>query len=299
MKTQPAGATPACIADDKRGQGAADAGVNVTVGVAVMGLAAVTSAGVAAPASAQAATAQEAPAICATSPASSGCVPLAFVKVHDVQGNFSCSQDVVTPTEQVVRDMRGIGHVLGDKDTPANPVVTPLEQPLDWRLSVTGSVGVPFTATLGELAREGSHRAVMSYTCMNNPADGRATANADTTGVTVSSILERAGVAEDANVVTFVSMDGYEISLPLGYVTEHRGMIVYRLNDEPLSRSVGCTNQLWLSGVSAHYFVRDVKAIGVSRVNPAKLPPIPGSPASGDVYRNRPNVGVLGGYFIA
>lgn len=237
---------------------------------------------------------------CATSVADAAHAPLAFVKVHNVQGTFSYSQDVVTPTEQIAHDLRGVGHVLSHEE-PAATVAkrTAPADPLSWRVTVGGFVGMPFTATLGELAQTGTRRAVMSYTCMNNPSDGRATANADTTGVTLASMLARAGVREGANAVTFVSADGYEISLPLAYVTEHAGMLAYKLNGEPLERSVGCTNQLWLTGASAHYFVRDVEAVRVSKVSEADLPPVPGSPASGDHFRNRPNVGVLGGYSIA
>ena len=275
-----------------------DAGRRGVQVAAAVGVLAVGAANVSAT-PAKAAELPQGPAVCAMQPAQTTPAPLAFVKVHNVQGRFSYSQDVVTPTEQITHDLKGIGHVLSHADAPAAPAAPAPADPLDWRLSVAGFVAVPLAASLRDLAREGSHRAVMSYTCMNNPADGRATANADTTGVTLASMLRRAGVRDGANVVTFVSADGYEISLPLSYVTERAAMIAYRLNGEPLARSIGCTNQLWLAGASAHYFVRDVETIRISKVGASSVPPIPGSPASGDQFRNRPNVGVLGGYSIA
>ena len=280
-------------------EGLADTGGAVRRGAQVAAAVSVVAAGAAGASAvpAQAVELPQGPVVCAVEPAATSVAPLAFVKVHNVQGRFSYSQDVVTPTEQIAHDMRGIGHVLSHTDAPEAPAAP--ADPLDWRLSVAGFVDVPFSASLRELAGAGAHSAVMSYTCMNNPADGRATANADTTGVTLASMLRRAGVCDGANVVSFVSADGYEISLPLAYVTEHSAMIAYRLNGEPLARSIGCTNQLWLSGASAHYFVRDVETIRVSKVGEAAVPPVPGSPASGDQFRNRPNVGVLGGYSIA
>lgn len=273
-------------------------GVQVAAAVGVLAVGAAGAASMSAT-SAEAAEPAQGPVACAVQPAQTTPASLAFVKVHNVQGTFSYSQDVVTPTEQITHDLKGVGHVLSHADAPAAPSAPAPADPLDWHLSVAGLVDVPFVASLRELAREGASSAVMSYTCMNNPADGRATANADTTGVTLASMLRRAGVRDGANVVTFVSADGYEISLPLPYVTERAAMIAYRLNGEPLARSIGCTNQLWLAGASAHYFVRDVETIRISKVGASNVPPIPGSPASGDQFRNRPNVGVLGGYSIA
>ena len=272
----------------------------VTASAAVAGLVVGSLGGAQAALASQAATPVSVAPVVATAPAApSAAVRSTVVKVHHVQGKFSFSQDVVTPIEQIARDMRGVSRVLGGGASSEVPAVRPLARPLSWRLSVQGAVSAPFTASLGELAQRGSRDAVMSYTCLNNPADGRATANAATTGVTVRSILERAGADPRANVVTFVSTDGYEIRLPLSYVTSHAGMIAYRLNGEPLAKSVGCTNQLWLAGTSAHYFVRDVSSIHVSRETSANIPPVPGTPASGDQFRNRPNVGVLGGFSIA
>ena len=70
-------------------------------------------------------------------------------------------------------------------------------------------------------------------------------------------------------------------------------MIVYQLNGEPLSASVGGTNQLWLGSTSARYFASDVVEVRVTCED--EVPAIPGSPASGDHASNVPNVGVTAG----
>lgn len=239
-----------------------------------------------------------------------------YVKVHNVQGKLSFSQDVVTPTDQLIRDLRGVSSILCDdedagtagtagtdarpdavlrdsspaKAKPMGRTTTP-----DWDIAVLGDVTGAFTAKLEDLARQNSSETIMSYTCLDNPADGRATANAGVTGVSVMSILDQAGIRAGANVVTFVSADGYKVRLPLDYVRRHACVIAYRLNGEPLEDALGCANQLWIGATAAHYFVRDVRQIRVQTVAASKVPPAPGSPEAGEGYANRPNVGVLRG----
>lgn len=282
-------------------------------------------------------------------PASAG----ARVKVRNVQGAFSFSQDVVTPTAQIVRDLRDVARVVpcgagagsapasgsrpattlasasapasgsapaaagvcvrvaaaGDTPSPAPTgaglvAVAPAPRTaraatasaLDWEITVAGAVNQAFSARLGELACSGESDAVMSYTCLENPSGGRATANAGTTGIPLVAILDRAGgVWEGANVIAFTSADGFDVRLPLDYVLGRTSMIAYRLNGASLKETLGCTNQLWMGGAPAHYFVRDVVRIGVERVAAAKVPPSPGVPLAGESYASHPNVGVLNG----
>ena len=100
-------------------------------------------------------------------------------------------------------------------------------------------------------------------------------------------------MSDEANAITFVSSDGYEVTLPLSYVLQRASMIVYQLNGEPLSTSVGGTNQLWLGSTSARYFASDVVEVRVTCED--EVPAIPGSPASDDRASNVPNVGVTAG----
>ena len=70
-------------------------------------------------------------------------------------------------------------------------------------------------------------------------------------------------------------------------------MIVYQVNGEPLSASVGGTNQLWLGSTSARYFASDVVEIRVTCED--EVPALPGSPASDDRAANLPNASVTAG----
>lgn len=215
------------------------------------------------------------------------------VMVAHPAGTFSCTQDVVTPTDQIARTLGGADKVLcGATQVTSTVSATPAEDALSWSVTVEGDgVANPYAATLSEMAEEGSYQTVMGCTCLGNPADGRATANAAVEGVELRSILERAAVLPEANTVTFVSRDGSSTSLPLSYVTQRTSLLVFAVNGAPLQDSVGGTNQLWLGATAARYFTRDVVSIRVTcEANP---PAAPGSAQAGDAYANRPNVGVL------
>ena len=213
-----------------------------------------------------------------------------------VEGTFSFTQGQVTPTAQIARTLGGADKVLCGASTEAlssNQQV--VSDAADWQITVDGDgVQSSLTATIGDLAQTGTQSTVMGCSCAGNPADGRATANAAVTGVSVYQLLETAGgVTNEANAITFVSSDGYEVTLPLTYVLQRASMIVYQLNGEPLSASVGGTNQLWLGSTSARYFASDVVEVRVTCED--EVPAIPGSPASGDHASNVPNVGVTAG----
>ncbi len=220
------------------------------------------------------------------------------VEVSDPVGSFWYSQDVVTSSRDLARAFNGVDRVLCGAGEGSESAVPGVASPdaATWRISVGGSgVEQAYTATLDELAQDGSYRTVMGCTCLGNPADGRATANADVCGVTLSSILDKAGLEEEANAVTFVAADGTEQSLPLSYVLQRTSLIVYEVNGEPVGNSMGGTNQLWLGSTAARYFTRDVVEIRVEAVADEEVPPAPGTPEANDAYANRPNVGVLGG----
>lgn len=220
----------------------------------------------------------------------------AQVKSAHVEGTFSFTQGQITPTAQIAHDLGGANKVLCGASTealPSNQRV--VSDAADWQVTVDGDgVQTSLTTTIGDLAQTGTQSTVMGCSCAGNPADGRATANAAVTGVSVYDLLEAAGgVSSGANAITFVSSDGYEVTLPLSYVLQRASMIVYQLNGEPLSASVGGTNQLWLGSTSARYFASDVVEVRVTCEDEA--PAIPGSPASGDHASNVPNVGVTAG----
>lgn len=218
------------------------------------------------------------------------------VRQAAVEGTFAWTQAEVTPTELVASRMGRAAQVLCGSSWVAGDDQTSAEE---WVLRVTGDVESEVVATLGELGEEGAYHATMGCSCAGNGADGLASVNAEVEGVTVAYLLEAAGASEGANTIVFVSDDGYEVALPLAYVTQRASMVVYALNGAELADSVGGVNQLWLGSTSARYFARNVAEVRVETRDEALVPPVPGTPEAGDAYANVPNIGVVFGGEVA
>lgn len=201
------------------------------------------------------------------------------------EGAFSYDQTAVTPNSVIREVFQKAARVICGATIPLAA-----ENPLDWQLTVSGAVSDAYTASVGDLAGDDSVQQKMTCTCGGNPAGGRAIVTADVKGIPVETILARAGVESGANAVTFVSADGTETMLPLGYVIGRHAVISYEINEEELTASVGGSNQLWMTRTPANYFVRDVVEIVVSAEDEA-----PAAPGEDDVHPNSPNAGVLAG----
>ena len=149
------------------------------------------------------------------------------------EGEFSWDQATVTPNWRIASLFRNaVANLCGSvADFSA-------DNPLGWKLRVTGDVRNEFTATVDDMASEESVEDLMSCTCGSNPADGAAIVTADVKGIPVTYLLERADANDGANTITFVSSDGFEQAMPLGYVIGRHGVISYEINGEDLSASV-------------------------------------------------------------
>ena len=217
--------------------------------------------------------------------AGSTAVESAQVKPAQVEGSFAFDQTTLTSSAEIKAFFQRASQAICGATVPLVA-----DNPLGWKLTVSGDVEAAFTASVGELAAEESVSKVMTCTCGGNPAGGRAIVTADVTGIPVEHLLARAGAAPGANAVTFVAADGTRQMFPLGYVVGRHAVLSYEINDEDLSASVGGSNQLWMMKTPANYFVRDVVEVVVSTEEVA--PPVPGE---GDEHPNSPNAGVLAG----
>lgn len=207
----------------------------------------------------------------------------ALASADATEGEFAWDQSTITPNS-VIRDVfRVATNALCSATTDFA-----VDNPLQWRLSVSGDVENAFTATIDELAQEQSVQQTMTCSCGGNPSDGKAIITADVKGIPVSYLVGRAAANEDANTITFVSSDGTELAMPLVYAIGHHGVISFEINDEDLSASVGGNNQLWLAGASANYFVRDIAEIRITHEEV-----VPANPGEDMEYPNSPNVGIL------
>lgn len=207
-----------------------------------------------------------------------------FVHADASMGTFGFDQGSATPNSQIATTFRGATAALCSATDDFAQV-----NPLEWKLSVTGDVTDAFTAPVDELANASAVKQTMTCTCGGNPADGRAIITADVKGIPVTYFLDRAGAQAGVNTLTFVASDGTEIAMPLSYAVAHHAVISYEINGEDLSASVGGNNQLWLTGTSANYFIRDIVEV---RVTAEEQPPA--EPGEGMDYPNSPNVGIVG-----
>ena len=220
----------------------------------------------------------------------------ARVSAAVVEGDFSFVQTEVASNEWIYRNLaEGSRYLCGARASETAGA----ERAEDWVLTVDGAVEKGYSATMQEIASTGAVQSViMGCSCLGNPADGRAAANALVEGISALTLVTMACPEEGANTVVFTSSDGYQVALPLSYIQTHHCPVVFNVNGSRLEQSVGGTNQLWLGSTPASYFVRDVVSITLEeRETP------PASPTSDEARAsyaaNLPNVGVLLGGEVA
>ncbi|MEC4273694.1 molybdopterin-dependent oxidoreductase [Adlercreutzia sp. R25] len=215
----------------------------------------------------------------------------AIVRPAQVQGSFSFTQTEVATNDDLGRLIGEASKYLCNAQAMA---VNEDASADEWMFSVRGAVKNPEIMSLAEFRDSGYAKTlVMGCSCMGNPVDGRASANAQITGIPLVDLLEVVEPEERANTIVFTSADGYEVALPLTYVVQRNAAMVFAVNDSPLVESVGGVNQLWLGSTPASYFARDIVAIEVQeRQTP---PPSPASEEARAELATLPNIGVLYG----
>lgn len=200
-----------------------------------------------------------------------------YDKVANVQGNFSFSQDRLTPPDEVFS-------LFGTAATAAcaKPgFAFSAETDEVYYINVKGCLKKSMTLTLSEIKARSAKE--MSVTC--SCATSASVANARITGVPVSEILEVAGLEDAANTITFRSADGYGLSMPLEYVLDKEAMIVYRIGGEELTAERGGQAQVWIPDTVAKYFTRQIVEIDVTAE--AETPELL---TAADEYRAKVNV---------
>ncbi|MFR3091716.1 MAG: hypothetical protein ACLTMP_08380 [Eggerthella lenta] len=105
------------------------------------------------------------------------------------------------------------------------------DNPLGWKLSVSGDVETAFTASVGDLANEESTSNVMTCTCGGSRRRARHR-HRGRDRHPARSICWRRPARLRANAVTFVSADGTQQTFPLGYVVGRHAVLSHEINDE-------------------------------------------------------------------
>ena len=120
----------------------------------------------------------------------------------------------------------------------------PKREPSEYRLRVTGLVARPLELTLADLRALPATRLVRDFQCVT----GWRVVDVAWTGVALSQLLDAAGVAPQAQALTFRSFDGtYTESLTLEQARRPDVLVAYELEDEPVSRAQGGPARLYVA----------------------------------------------------
>lgn len=211
---------------------------------------------------------------------------MAQVTLDTVEGEFSFDQDTITPNDQVARVMGTTSDVICRGNETAYEGADSIEGLL---IAIGGDVDSPQTVDLAEIGRaQGLTQQTMGCSCAGNLANGNAVVNALVSGVTVADLWAMSAPQSGINTVTFTCADGTVASLPLTYLVQHRAVVATMLNDEDLSQSLGCSNQLWIASSSANYYYRDIVAIDFTAEDEAPVSPT--FAPHGDAFVNEPSI---------
>lgn len=211
------------------------------------------------------------------------------VALPQVIGTFSATQTELTPIDQVIRTFgNGSYNLCSDVLREEAAAAAPVADVMDWEIAITGDVESPYAITMAEVAEKGSASSIMGCTCAGNPAAGVATINAEVTGPSIATLIDRAVPAANANALTFVSADGSRTTVPLWYVYTRPALVAYQIDGEPLVDTLGAANQVWIGSTSANYFTRDIVELRVEVLD--EEPAVPGD---GIEYANVPNASVF------
>lgn len=90
------------------------------------------------------------------------------------------------------------------------------------------------------------------------------------------------------NTVTFTASDGMEVVFPFEFLVARGAIVADKINGEDIASLMGCSNQLWIPGFPAKYFLRDI--VDIRFTNEKKIPKLPDFNNDGHDYTNRPNI---------
>ncbi len=141
---------------------------------------------------------------------------------------------------------------------------TPLVDPAGWTLRVRGLVDNPYEITFDELLDMPMIEAPVTLSCVSNEVGGNLVGNAIWTGVPLTEILDRAGVADDATQIVGRSVDGWTAGFPTEVASDGRtAMVAFAMNGEPLPVAHGFPARLVVAGlygyVSATKWLREIE----------------------------------------
>ena len=140
-----------------------------------------------------------------------------------------------TPSEKVEVPGRGTADVTPvDKMRVRTAEGQPEIDPATFSLSVGGLVSEPFTLSLDEINALPADEEFVELPCVEGWTEAGVWK-----GPRLAALLERAGVADEAETVVFSSPNGYTTSLTVADVEETDPILAYAVNGERLPEEQG------------------------------------------------------------
>jgi DMSO/TMAO reductase YedYZ molybdopterin-dependent catalytic subunit len=109
----------------------------------------------------------------------------------------------------------------------------------DWSLSLKGLVERPATLTYEQLIERSAVSRIVTLECVGNTIGGESISTAEWTGVSLRSLLEEAGISDQAYDVVFRAADGFSDSIRMDRAMLGDVIIAHKMNGVPLPAGHG------------------------------------------------------------
>jgi DMSO/TMAO reductase YedYZ molybdopterin-dependent catalytic subunit len=119
----------------------------------------------------------------------------------------------------------------------------------NWQLTISGSVQHPYALSYAELQHLPAVERYQTLACISNEVGGPYISTGKFRGARLADILNAAGLQPDARELIFHAADGYSDSLHLAQALAPETLVVYALNDAPLTRAHGFPARLLIPGL--------------------------------------------------
>lgn len=216
--------------------------------------------------------------------------------VPDIKGKFKFTQDKLTKNE----DLFSLNWVYGDNDYIRYASVLSGKQLSkkvfdEWTVAITGEVNKPFKMKLTDLIAEAPiETAVMKMHCTIDPPTSGMIENVKIKGIPLSYVLKKAGgVKPGATAIFPTSSDGYTFPTTFEHLKNHKAYLVYEINGEPLSTAHGYPLQMWVGGMGAPTFAKQLNEIRVSNEPVDTMYIYKGWVKEDAGYFNKPNISIF------
>ncbi|ACV22698.1 Oxidoreductase molybdopterin binding domain [Slackia heliotrinireducens] len=223
----------------------------------------------------------------------------------DMDGEFTYNQDLVMDVEDLPSiDVQFYEWDYKRIENEANDVPLDAQMMKDWTITMSGKVKEEKTWNLQDLIDDPNvpkETKVVKWHCVLNAFGGNVIGQAEVTGIPYSWLIEQCGgLTEDANGIENFSADGFSdgASVPLELVTDGTALVVYEVNGEPLTWSVGYPCFGMAGGTACGSWAKQLSDIVVTGPETPFFNMVTGRPASADendtLQYNNPNVGIIG-----